>query len=300
MIKTYPKIFAIGQNYIENIFDGEVEITEKLDGSLFAFAKINDELFFRSKGQQLFSDNCEKMFAIAVDYVNSIQDKIPNNTVYYTEYLNKPHHNTLNYNRTPINNLILFGVTDENGNFEKDYEVLKKHAEQVDIEIVPLLHKGEIKSSEQLLEFLDNDSILGGTKIEGIVVKNYNQPFLLGGQPIPLMMGKYVSEAFKEVHHKSWGKDHSTKGKWQTFKEGFKTEARWEKGIQHLAERGELENAPKDIGKLIKEIQSDITEEEKENIKEFLWKEYGSEILRYAVGGFPQWYKEKLLKQSFK
>ena len=64
MIKTYPKIFAIGQSYIENIFDGDIEISEKIDGSMFAFAKINDELFFRSKGQQLFSDNCEKILRL--------------------------------------------------------------------------------------------------------------------------------------------------------------------------------------------------------------------------------------------
>jgi hypothetical protein len=54
MIKAFPKIFAIGQDYIKDIFDGEVEVTEKIDGSQFVFGKLAGELYFRSKGKQQF------------------------------------------------------------------------------------------------------------------------------------------------------------------------------------------------------------------------------------------------------
>ncbi|MBK9272829.1 MAG: hypothetical protein IPM48_14685 [Saprospiraceae bacterium] len=45
-------------------------------------------------------------------------------------------------------------------------------------------------------------------------------------------------------------------------------------------------------------FENDI-EEEKENIKEFLWKEFSGELLRTARSGFPEWYKKKLVEESF-
>ena len=299
MIKAFPKIFAVGTDYINNIFEDDVEITEKIDGSQFVFGRIDGELYMRSKGKQLILDAPEKMFSVAVNYVLSIQDFVADNTVYYCEYLNKPRHNILNYGRTPINNIILFGISKRTTKFISNYSDLKREAELLNIETVPALFTGKIKTSEELLTFLDIDSILGNTKIEGVVVKNYAKPFLLGGQPIPLMAGKYVSEKFKEKHKTNWGKEYTSKGKWQTFIEGYRSDARWHKAIQHLRDNGELENAPKDIGKLIVEIKRDIAEEEKEIIKNFLWKEYSQEVMRKATAGFPEWYKEHLLKQSF-
>lgn len=301
MLNPFPKIFAIGTDYISDLFKDEVEITEKIDGSMFVFGKIDNILYMRSKGQQIFPETPDKMFKIAVDYVFSIQDKLPDNTVFYCEYLQGQHHNVLKYDRVPKNHLILFGVSDETGTkFKKKYEEIKSFADNIDIETVPLLFRGKVNTIEDIKNLLNTESILGNVKIEGIVVKNYKRQFLLGGQPIPIMMGKYVSEKFKEVHRQNWGKEKTSKGKFETFKESFRTEARWQKAIQHLRDAGKLENSPKDIGALIKEIQRDIEEEEKEEIKNFLWKEFGSEITRFATKGFPEFYKEYLLEKQFK
>ena len=299
MIHAFPKIFAIGQDYIQDIFKEEVSITEKIDGSQLDFGKVNDELFIRSKGKQLFIESPEKMFQEAIDYVLSIEDKIENNTVYYCEYLRTPRHNVLAYERVPKNHLILFGISNIGGTFISEYNELEKYADKLDIEVVPLIYKGLVERPTDIFGMLDVDSVLGNTKIEGIVVKNYERPFLLGGQPIPLMMGKYVSEKFKEIHNKSWNKEKTSKGKWETYCDGFRTEARWDKSIQHLRDNGDLENAPKDIGKLIQEIKRDIEEEEKENVKEFLWSQFGKDLIRKASRGFPEYYKEKLMKDSF-
>jgi hypothetical protein len=59
-----------------------------------------------------------------------------------------------------------------------------------------------------------------------------------------------------------------------------------------------LENSPRDIGKLLKMIQEDIVEEEKETIKDFLWKEFGQEVIRGSVVGFPEYYKMKLSERQ--
>ena len=298
MIPAFPKIFTLGQDYILDIFKEPVEVTEKIDGSQFDFGKINGEVVMRSKGKELFRDAPEKMFDKAMEYVISIGELIPDNTIFYAEYLRTPKHNVLVYERTPKNHLILFGMSNTGATF-CDVSVLSAHAERLGIDYVPVLYKGMIESIDQLSKLLETDSILGKTKIEGVVCKNYYRQFLLGGQPIPLMMGKFVSEAFKEKHNKDWANENKSKNKWELYCEDFRSEARWQKAIQHLRDSGELQNAPQDIGKLLREIHVDIETEYKEEIKGFLWKEFSPELKRKAVAGFPEWYKEQLAKQSF-
>lgn len=301
-ITAFPKIFQIGTDYISSIFDGQVEITEKIDGSQFIFGKVSNELYMRSKGTMIFDfhERAENdLFYPVIQHVLSIQDSLPNDTIFYGETLSKPKHNTLVYNTVPKNHFALFGVSTPAKSFVQDYSTLYMYAEKLDTGVVPLLYEGEIKDPQQLLDFMDRESVLGGVTAEGVVVKNYTQPFLLGGQPIPVMAGKYVTEAFKEVHRKNWSRENTGAGKWQLFKDSYRTEARWNKSIQHLAEADELENAPRDIGKLIAEIKRDIAEEEKEIIKDFLWREFGTEVLRVATRGFPEYYKQKLLERGF-
>ena len=294
MIKAYPKIFTIGQDYIKDIFNEDVEVTEKIDGSQIAWAKIDETLYVRSKGQMLYIENAEKMFAAGIEYLHSIKDKMPDRIVCYGEYLQKPKHNALAYSRIPKNNIILFGMI---GTDDLVQENIDPYAELLDLERVPVLYRGKINTIEHLLSFFDRESILGGSKIEGVVVKNFFRRFLLGGQPMPLMAGKVVSEAFKETHREKWGQN-TGKGQFETFKESFRTEARWQKAIQHLQERGQLENAPKDIGALVKEVQQDILTEETESIKNWLFKEFKPEILRKSTAGLPEYYKKKLMERS--
>lgn len=297
MIHAFPKIFTVGQTYITKLFEGDVEITEKIDGSQFVFGNINGTLYARSKGAEQQLNAPDKMFKIATDYIQGLT--LPDGVVFFCEYLQKPKHNTLCYERVPKNNLILFGVCKWPDTFVSDYETLTDFANDLGIETVPLIFKGQVDNAESLLALLERSSVLGKTNIEGLVVKNYSQPFLLGGQPIPIMAGKLVSEKFKETHREKWGKENTSKGKWETFKESFRTDARWEKAIQHLQEKGLLQNAPQDIGNLIKEVKTDIENEEIDDIKAFLWREFGDDILRKAVAGLPQWYKERLVQNQF-
>lgn len=296
MIQSYTKIFSIGTKYISDIFENEVEVTEKIDGSQFGFGKINGELHLRSKGAKIFPETAPDLFKPAVEYILSIQDKIPDNTIYHAETLSKAKHNVLEYERIPKNHLVLFSVSDIEKNFDENFQ---KHADLLGIDAVPVIFRGKIENSEQLFEMIDSESFLGGTKMEGVVVKNYKRPCFIGGKAFPLTAGKYVSEKFKEVHEKNWKKDFNSKTKQQIFFESFCTEARFQKAVQHLKERDELENSPKDIGKLLKEVTTDLDEEEKENVKEWLWNEYRNNLMRTAVKGFPEWYKRRLAENAF-
>lgn len=304
-IHSYPKIFTIGTDYIRDIFTEEVAIEEKLDGSSFAFGNLNGTLHMRSKGAQLHPESPQALFKEGMDYIMSLFQAgvLPPNTIYYAEYLKKPKHNVLTYARIPKNHLMLFGLMKPNEHgiptFSASRHDLIHEAAQLEIDVVPQLARCKVPSVDYLKSFMEYESFLGGCKIEGVVVKNYARPFLLGGQPIPLMVGKFVSEKFKEVHRDSWGKENTTKGKWDTFMDSFKTEARWAKAVQHLRESGSLTDTPKDIGLLIREVKQDIEAEEKDAIKDFLWKEFGSDLLRRAVSGAPEWYKAELAKRSF-
>jgi len=296
-MNAFPKIFTLGQTYIENIFDNEVEITEKIDGSQFGWGKINGQLICRSKGKIQEVECPDKLFSEGIEYIKSIENKLPDNIMFYGEYLKKPKHNTLTYGRIPKNHIMLFGACHLNQEFIPNYS---QYAGLLDLETVPVIYKGKVDSMEFLKELLNRTSILDKSKIEGFVVKNYQQQLLLGGRVIPIMCGKFVSEEFKEVHQKNWSRENTGKGRWQTFKESFCTEARWLKALFYLRDNGELDNSPRDIGKLMKRVNEDITEEEKENIKEFLWKEFGKEVLRTATKGLPQWYKERITGHCFK
>lgn len=296
MIPSFPKIFQVGTRYTQDILENEVEVTEKVDGSMFAFGMVDGKLHMRSKGKEIFADAPEKMFQEAVDYIVSIQDKLAPNTIYYAEYLKKPKHNSLSYKKIPTNHLVLYGeMRFPELKFVSSYIALRANAFAIGIDVVPLIYQGNISClPDKIDEFLDRDSYLGGQKIEGIVIKNYNRDVLCGGQIMPVMMAKYVSETFKEVHIKQWPKQ-THRDRFDLFKESYRTEARWNKSIQHLKEAGALTHEPQDIGKLIKEIQRDILEEEKENIQAFLWKEFSPDVMKIATRGFPEYYKKYLL-----
>jgi hypothetical protein len=187
-------------------------------------------------------------------------------------------------------------------------------ATHLGIDIVPELWRGEIEmqrvgAGEKFdrtkgytgLDFLKNMihqtmSFLGGVQIEGVVIKNYNENVEIGGMIFPLFT-KYVREEYKEKHQADW-KSRSPKGSLQEYFDGFCNENRWKKAILHLKEKGEIEQSPRDIGKIINEIQEDIKTEEKDNIKDFLYKNFIKDILRRSVKNFPQWYKDLLVEEN--
>jgi hypothetical protein len=297
-ISAFPKIYTLGKREIENIFKGEVEITEKVDGSQFCFGVNHDgEIVLRSKGQVLYltSDN---MFNLAVKWLNDNKDMIlsvlAKDTYVYGEFLNKPKHNVLVYGRVPVNNIMVFGVK-VGLNFVHEYEGIKKYADALGLETVPLVYKGVVENVEQITELVTKTtSVLGNEIIEGIVVKNYSQHTVIGDKQ--LCFGKYVREGFKERHGGEWK---AIGNKLEDWIKSFQSEARWQKAVIHLREKGLLEDSPKDIGNLFKEIHHDILKEETDEIKEFLFKHHIDRIKRVASAGCAEWYKDQLLKRAF-
>jgi len=295
-MEKYPKVYALGHKYIQDIFEDEVLVEEKVDGSCLNFSKGVDNsinIFSRTVKQDL--DNPDKMFKVGVEYILSIQDKLIPGFNYHGEYLNKPKHNTLPYGRVPKNNIIIFDIEDVNGE-PLSYDAKVEEAALLGLETVPRLFYGKLLNATELFKYLDNISILGNEKIEGVVVKNYNKYTQFKNLGYSnYYVGKFVSERFKEKHVKDWKERNiSNKDIISNLITELKTEARWYKAVQHLKESGKFLGEPKDIGELFKLVTMDIDEEEQDYIKDVLYKHFVKDIKRHVTHGLPEWYKIKL------
>lgn len=292
---SYPKIYNLGHAALKSLFNSDVLVEEKIDGSQFSFGKFDGVLKCRSKGQQLIVDAPEKMFEKAVATALKLLPNLHEGYTYRAEYLQKPKHNSLTYGRVPKDNLIIFDISPGEEVY-LSYGEKKKESERLGLEVVPLIYEGLVSDAQRLLELMDRESSLGDVKIEGFVVKNYLQ----FGTDKKVLMGKHVSEAFKEIHTKEWANTNpSSSDVLFRLSDSLKTEARWEKAVQHLREKGQITDTPKDIGNLLKEIHEDIKAECEAEIKEQLYRWALPHVVRKSTQGFPEWYKQQLLSKHF-
>lgn len=317
---SYSSIFNLGHKAIQDLLKGEVRVEEKIDGSQFSFGIFEETVAYaipiegrpgildyvekeekvikvRSKGAVMHPDAPEKMFTSAVETVKRLADQLKVGWTYRAEFLAKPRHNALAYDRVPAGHLIIFDINSGEEEF-LSYDDKKAEAERLGLEVVPLLFEGIIPDIARFREFLEIDSVLGGQKIEGVVVKP--KGYDLYGRDKKVLMGKFVSEAFREVHSATWKQDNPTNRDIMALvADKFTTPARWNKAAQHLRERGELAEDVTDIGKIMKEVPEDVLKECEEEIKAILFSYAWPHIRRSLTRGLPEWWKELLLKRAF-
>lgn len=300
-IPSYPSIYNLGRAAIADLLKGPVLVEEKIDGSQFSFTKLasTGELVCRSKGALINMLAPEGMFIKAVEVVQGLADKLTPGWVYRGEYLKSSKHNVMAYERHPKDHIILFDITWGDESFcpreEKVDEALR-----LELEFVPLLFQGMLRDVTLLRELLETTSILGGQKIEGVVIKP--QKYDLFGRDKKVLMGKFVSEAFREIHAGEWKTNHATKGPSdiiQVLAAQYGTPSRWAKALIHLKEQGRIENSPKDIGALIAEVPPDLEKECYQLISAQLMQWAWPQLRRAVTKGLPQWYKEELMKKQF-
>lgn len=295
---SYPSIYTLGHRAITDLLNHPVQVEEKVDGSQFSFSvSVAGELRVRSKGATLHPDAPEALFTKAVETAKRLAPMLRPGWTYRGEYLQKPKHNALAYDRIPVGHVIIFDI---NPSLEEylSYEDKAAEAERIGLECVPLLSVGQIADINEFRSFLERMSILGGQTIEGVVVKPLG--YDLFGQDKHVLMGKFVSEAFKEVHKATWGESNpASKDIIQRIGEAYNGPARWRKAVQHLREAGQIEDSPRDIGLLIREIPEDVLRECESEIKEELFQWAWPHIRRIVTTGMAEWYKEELLKRQF-
>lgn len=293
-LHSYPKLYNVGHRAVQDIFNEEVLIQEKVDGSQISFGMQNGELKIRSKGAIIYPDVPEKMFSNGVKYINQEYESgnLKEGWVYRGEYLRAPKHNVLRYDRVPNQHIVIFDIETQPTYFLDPEEV---QAEATYLGFEPIAFQvGKLSSAEEVKELLNQESFLGGADVEGLVFKNYGR-FTVDGKT---MMAKYVSEKFREVHRTKVYKV-TNKDIIEQLTQAYATEARWQKAIHHLRDMGELDFEPKDIGKLIKEINMDVLAECEDEIKEAFFKWGWKRLSKGLTRGFAEWYKNYLLEHQF-
>jgi len=293
-VRSYPKIFALGHKAVKELLDGEVVVQEKIDGSQFSFCLKSGKLEMRSKGAVIDPDAPPSLFSSVVAGIKEIQDKLHPGWSYRGEQLSKLKHNTIEYKRLPKRHFVLFDVDTGMEDFLTPRE-MHVEAERLGVSRVALLGQfpGKMLTEKLIGEMIDGPSTLGGV-IEGIVIKAYGR----FGEDKKTLMGKFVKEEFKEAHRAAWSKTNpSGKDVVQKLIEGLRTEARWEKAVQHLRDGGFLVDEPKDIGLLFKEVNRDVLEEEKSEIEVVLFKWAWKDVSRGITAGLAEWYKRELMKR---
>jgi hypothetical protein len=294
-LPSYSSIYNLGHKAIADLFTKEVIVEEKVDGSQFAFGVLNGEIKIRSKRQNMIVDYPEKMFQLGALTAKTLAPFLKPNWIYYGEFLSKPKHNSLKYSRVPNANIIIFDIVRGGGTEDYlQYDEKLRESHDIGLECVPLLDCGHITGPDSIRHLLEKESVLGGSKIEGVVVKPSHYDCF--GVDKRVLMGKYVSEAFKETHKVEWKQNDDI---FVSLIKALKTDARWEKAIQHLRDAGTLEDSPRDIGPLMKEIAEDIEREESDMIRDTLFKWAFPRIKRAVVSQFPEWYKQRLLDKQF-
>jgi len=294
---AYPKSLAVGHRYLRDIFLDEVSITEKIDGSQFSFGIFKGVIKCKSKNQHINMDAGVSdlgMFRKAVETVREIADMLTDGYTYRAEYLQKPKHNVLAYDRVPDRNLIIFDIARGHEDY-LGHKEMEAESSYIGLECVPLIYCGKIVDADSFVQFLERDSILGGQKIEGVVAKNYDR----FGNDGKILMAKYVSPKFKEIHNKDYKeKNPSGLDILGVLGAKYHSEARFAKAVQHLREEGLLIDEPKDIGILIEEVRRDILEECGADIMNDLFKWAWKRLGKSVIAGFPEWYKNLLLENA--
>lgn len=292
---SYASIFNFGHRALQDVMGQPFFVEEKVDGSQFSFGLIDGELKCRSKGATVHMDAPEGMFKRAVATVRELAPLLTPEWTYRGEYLEKPKHNALAYDRIPARHIVLFDVNTDEEAYLMPREK-RAEAARLGLECVPVLYEGVIAEPSVLLGLLATPSMLGGQLIEGVVAKQY----LVFGQDKKALMAKYVSEAFKEVHKKEWKKSNPGRGDiLETLTAAYAQQTRWNKAIQHLRESGRLDESVRDIGPLIKEVCDDVERECAAEIADALYKWGWPQVRRGLTRGLPEWYKERLLAGAF-
>jgi len=302
-MQTYPKVQGVHKPEAVGFTEGYVIVEEKVDGSQFRI-EIDDQgiISVGSRNVDNIHESDPAGFGIGVENALKIFDGLkadPHEVItIYGEYLSKPKQNTIAYQRVPNQNIVIFDVV-INGKY-LDREEKERFAFSYGLECVPILWKGDGKNFTDDIreELLQSKSFLGHQagydKVEGIVVKNYTKYYddsRFGHLAGKHMCIKIVNASFQE---KNKVENPGQGDKLENLINSYTSEARWNKSIQHKKEAGELSFEMRDMAKLAPAVVKDIEEEEKEAIKEELWKIIWPKIKGRAVKGLPEHYMKFL------
>lgn len=304
-MKKFPKVLGLGQPLLSEIFDDPIDLTSKIDGSQCRIHLTESNVQCGSKNVDMAD---MKMFDLAYQQADRIwKEKVwwtfGDDITLFTEFLNKPKHNVLKYDRVPRNNLYLFGALND-GKHLKTEELIELANE---LQIEPphiIVSQVKIDNPDDLNKYLETESVLGGTKVEGIVIRNsykFYPPLLVSTMVFadyPLV-GKLVRDDFKERLNKEWSGKKQREAPLSKVTTEFLTEARFHKVIQHLADEGKITYEMHNLKSIIPEFYRDLVDEEHDEIVKVAMEEFWRQLKRKCDNVAVQEWKKFLIKKQF-
>lgn len=227
-MKKYNKVIRYGKQGTQSAIEGNIVITEKLDGANASFGNVNGELKCFSRNRELDEKNNLRGFYQWV-HENIDVNSIKEGYLYFGEWLVK---HTINYPDDAYGKFYLFDICSGDSEEYRGIEVIKVAQRFLGCELAPILYDGEFKSLEHIQSFVGKSKI--GDVGEGVVVKNYSHRNLFGEQ----VFVKFVSDEFAEIKQTKKHKVVSPSNELDNFIDTYLTNARVEKMINKLVDDG--------------------------------------------------------------
>jgi hypothetical protein len=250
-MKKFPKVKYPGDPETDGIQNGEVVVTEKLDGANFRFTVEDGELIVGTRNHEYTADdeNLPKAFYHAVEYLEqelTEDDKTfiegggdaPNIT-FFGEAL---HYHSLDYDgidwhnpskgspHVPLEsetpNVVLFDAYNENG--WAPWDTFTSAAETIGFETTEVIDRGDF---DEVDTEIPEESFLGGQP-EGIVVRRTDGS----------VRAKKVADDFKEQNAQSFDDPSKAQSQAGSFVAAYITKPRIEKTAQKLIDEGEYDH----------------------------------------------------------
>ncbi len=298
-MKGYPKIVA--NNGLNREWTGHNAnwwIDEKVDGSNLSFVLQGTDIVFMNRNS-VISKPYGWVFDKAISALSTLKKHLVLDHVYHGECIAKPKHNVIQYERVPKFYFVLFDIQDEDGTFLKRHDVVNA-AKFLGIECVQCFHINDSESTQptqivdHLFKCFANGSIVsmfGGTAPEGIVIKHPS--YLKSNHKVVATKIKVVRDEFKEMHrngNKLAEKQVVTpQDSLDRIMSWYSADVRWRKATFRLRDQGKItgleENAEKERQAIMNEARRDFQEEEEENLKAFLWAEFGQTLVQRITDG---------------
>lgn len=204
--KRYQHVERLGATEVEGINDGYVFVFPKIDGTNSSIWFENDEIKCGSRNRELSLENDNQGFMkYVMEHLSHNLIKlfeINPNLVLYGEWLVP--HSLKTYNNDAWRNFYVFDVMDLKKYCYVHYNEYKQILEEVDINFIPPICKGNNLSEDTLNGLTAKNTYLiedGYGVGEGVVIKNYDFVNKYGR----VTWAKIVTNDFKDRHKKVMG-----------------------------------------------------------------------------------------------
>lgn len=290
---TFPSIDHGGKAKLDSTscHGARVIIQEKVDGSQLSICNVDGKLRFFNKSKEISAQT--KPF---LNSYFSLVDKpqlFRKGYMYHGEAMNSVQPNTIRYEREPTYFWIIYEVVQEDGTSlypEQIEELLEgtglEYIKPVydNIDQVDTTEVDYVEMANNYVEEITKGNVQSilGSRPEGVVLKAMNR----------IRNGKRVNTRYKFVRTEFSEMNRSRKRRLPQLPDAeitqgigavYNVKARFQKGVQHLQERGKWKDVVKrNQTALIEELDADLLKEYTDDIKTMLFIRFWPQICKAA------------------